>query len=47
MKVQDRKNMASKKRYSAQDILEFIWTPGSDSEILDLEGSAPESEENV
>ena len=44
MKVQDRKNMASKKRYSARDVLEFIWTPGSDSETLDLEGSEPESE---
>ena len=47
MKVQDRKNMASKKRYSARDVLEFIWTPGSDSEMSDLEGSEPESEEDI
>ena len=47
MKVQDRKNMASKKRYSARDVLQFIWTPGSDSEMSDLEGSEPESEEDI
>ena len=47
MKVQDQKNMAPKKRYSARDVLEFIWTPGSDSEMLDLEGSEPESEEDI
>ena len=39
--------MASKKRYSARDALEFIWTPGSDSEMSDLEVSEPESEEDM
>ena len=45
-KVQDRKNMASKKRYSTR-ILEIIRTPGSDSEMSDLEGSELESEEDI
>ena len=47
MKVQDRKNMDSKRRYSARDVLEFIWTPGSDSEMSDLEGSESKSEEDI
>ena len=47
MKVQDRKNMASKKRYSARDVLELMWTPGSDSEMSDFEDSEPESEEDI
>ena len=41
------KKMASKKRYSARDVLEFIWTPGSDPEMSDLEGREPESEEDI
>ena len=39
--------MTSKKRYSARDVLEFMWTPGSDSEMSDLEGSEPESEKDI
>ena len=39
--------MASKKCYSARDVLEFIWNPGSDSEMSDLEGSEPQSEKDI
>ena len=46
VKVQER-NMTLKKRYSARDVLEFIWTPRSDPEMSDLEGSEPESEEDI
>ena len=46
MNKQDQKNMVSKKRYSARDVLQFIWTPGSDSDS-DLEDSEPESEKDI